>query len=78
MEIKELTDQQALREMRAEYQRIETRLFIAERRLAAVLWCHGPMEIPKSSALIPSNVVINERSTGNSATLSVTMTTHRG
>lgn len=59
--------------LRAQYQRLETRYTITKQQLVAVLWCNGPQEIPKSSALVPSDVRINERSHGQNARLSVTL-----
>lgn len=72
-ELKQLEKQLAA--LRAQYQRLETRYHITRQQLVAVLWCNGPQEIPKSSAMVPSNVRITERASGNNARLSVTLLT---
>lgn len=70
-EIKQL--EKELAALRAQYQRLETRYAITKQQLVAVLWCNGPQEIPKSSALVPSDVRITERAHGQNARLSVTL-----
>jgi len=74
-EIKQLEKQLAA--MRAQYQRLETRYDLMRKQLVAVLWCNGPQEIPKSSALVPSDVRITERTHGDNLKISVTLTNKR-
>lgn len=77
MEVNELTDQQALRVMRAEYQRMETQLDLAKKRLAALLWLHGPMQLPKTFKHIPNDLYVHERADGKNIVLTATLTTRR-
>jgi len=69
--IRELERQ--LADMRAQYQRLETRYDLIRKQLVSVLWCNGPQEIPKSSEMVPSRVRITERTHGAHARLSVTL-----
>lgn len=66
-----------LSKLRAEYQRLETKHFIVRQQLVSVLWCNGPQMIPKSSAMVPTDVHINETASGDNLRLSVTMTHKR-
>lgn len=77
MDVTELTEQQAMREMRAEYQRMETQLHQAKRLLAALLWVHGPMELPKGLKGVPDGVFVHERVAGGKVMLTATLTTPR-
>lgn len=77
MDVTELSDQQALRQLRAEYQRMETKLQMAQQQLAALLWCHGPLALPVDKKHIPKDLRINQRRDGKNVVLSAIMTTAR-
>lgn len=77
MELNEVTDQQALRQLRAEIQRMETRLQMAQQQLAAILWCHGPLALPVDKKHIPNELRVNQRRDGKNVVLSAIMTTAR-
>lgn len=77
MEVIELTDKELLGILRAEYQRMETRLHNAERKLATLLWCNGPMDVPASTASIPKDLRVTERLRGGKVRLSAVMLSQR-
>lgn len=70
MEVKEITADQLLGELRAAGQRMETKYHALHRQLAAVLWCNGPMHI---DANVPGDLVIEIKKTKRGTRLSAVM-----
>lgn len=77
MVMTEHIEQKDLQRMRAEYQRMETRLEQAKQRLAALLWVHGPMDITKNNKGILADLAVHERNTGGKTVLSAVLTSKR-
>lgn len=71
MDVKEISEDQLIRELRAEYRRMETKLHEVHRTLAALLWQHGPMGINPND--VPTGLIVNTKQQSRRLVLSATL-----